>query len=384
MRFRHPIWLAGFRPFFALAFVSAFILPLLWVGFFTGIAVRDFSPLTPVQWHAHEMLFGFGWAVLGGFLLTASKNWVSVRGIHGATLAIAAALWCAERITIFYFGECPVALRFFLLNACVVWVIGYIQWTLIRFRNQDSFRDNYIFIVALPLLLVAKNLMLTPSFADGWGMAIGLFRVAFVVMFERTLPQFMKNAMAIQLPRYTLLDWPIKGLSLAAVFAGLLPNQVAAGLLAALACLLLARFALWSPLRALRNFGIGLSYFGYLGLVAHLIYESGRLFGWFGPVGSLGAHIFTFLCMGFVIPAMFIRICQGHTGRKLRFTASDRVAFAFMLAAAFFRLIATQAWPGAYSRWISFAGMGWAVCFALIGARLIPFLFQPRIDGREH
>jgi uncharacterized protein involved in response to NO len=29
------------------------------------------------------MFFGFGWAVLGGFLLTASKNWVKIRGYHG-------------------------------------------------------------------------------------------------------------------------------------------------------------------------------------------------------------------------------------------------------------------------------------------------------------
>jgi hypothetical protein len=32
------------------------------------------------------MFFGFGWAVLGGFLLTSTKNWVGVRGYHGTPL----------------------------------------------------------------------------------------------------------------------------------------------------------------------------------------------------------------------------------------------------------------------------------------------------------
>ncbi|MFZ5462249.1 MAG: NnrS family protein [Pseudomonadota bacterium] len=49
-----------------------------------------------VQWHAREMFFGFGWAVMGGFLLTATKNWVRVRGYHGPPLVfLAAACWFA-------------------------------------------------------------------------------------------------------------------------------------------------------------------------------------------------------------------------------------------------------------------------------------------------
>jgi uncharacterized protein involved in response to NO len=88
--------------------------------------------------------------------------------------------------------------------------------------------------------------------------------------------------------------------------------------------------------------------------------------------------------MGFVIPGMMIRISQGHTGRAIAFATSDRVAYLFMALAAFFRLIATQAWPASYSTWITLAGVGWSLCFVVLAFRLTPYLWQTRVDGRVH
>lgn len=387
MKLRHAVWLAGFRPFFILGMISGIVLPLLWAGVFSGLWQPSLAPLAPVQWHAHEMLFGFGWAILGGFLLTASKNWVNVRGIHGAALIIAASLWICERIGVFFYADLPSWMRLLTVNACVAFVAGYIQWTLIRHREQDSFKDNFIFLFALPLFLVAKNLILSRRagfYVLGWTMAVGLYRVAFAVMFERTLTQFMKNSMQIQLLRQPLFDGAIKASVFAAVFAGFMPSQLAAGVCAIAGILLLIRFFLWRPVRGFSNFGIGLSYLGLLALATHFLLESIRWSGVFNPIGSITTHVFSFLCMGIVIPAMIIRISQGHTGRKLVFAFSDRIAIAAMLIAALFRLIATQIWPQHYATWITVAAIGWASCFALLAWRLIPFLVQPRIDGREH
>ncbi|HEX5636051.1 MAG TPA: NnrS family protein, partial [Gammaproteobacteria bacterium] len=66
------LWLVGFRPLFTLGLISGMLLPMLWYLMYSNRIT--FAPaITPLQWHAHEMYFGFGWAVLGGFLLTASK-----------------------------------------------------------------------------------------------------------------------------------------------------------------------------------------------------------------------------------------------------------------------------------------------------------------------
>jgi uncharacterized protein involved in response to NO len=384
--FRHALWLVGFRPFFTLAFLSGALLPLVWALAYQGRLILPIAPLAPFQWHAYEMLYGFGWAVLGGFLLTASKNWVSIRGMHGGALAFAVLLWLVERGALFLPPTgVPGVLRWVFLNAFGAYIIGYLLWTLVRHRRQDTFPDNAYFIVALPFFMAARNLMLLPEYwIVGTALTVGIFRLAFAVMFERTMTQFMKNAMGVTLPRYRWLDLAIKSTVLFAAFEGFMPPLVATVVLGTAAILLFARLLTWKPLVGLRTFGIGIMYAGYTGLVVHLALSAAQYAGLVSPLGSVSLHVFFFLCMGLIIPAMLIRICQGHTGRKLRFTLSDKVALGAMGVGAFFRLVAPQLWPVRYADWITLAAVGWSVCFVLIGVRLTPYLWQERVDAREH
>lgn len=378
----HPIWLVGFRPFFTLAFVAGVVFPVLWALAFAGWLILPSQGMPVLTWHAHEMFYGFGWAVMAGFLLTASKNWVKIRGLHGGGLALAVLLWVVERGAVFL---PPSILRTVLLNAFPVYVIGYVVGSLVRYRKQDSFPDNGFFILALPLVLVAKNFLLEPSMrVVGITMTLGIFRVAFAVMFERTMTQFMKNAMGVSVPRWRWLDLAIKALVLVAIFEALLPAPVAATVLALAAALLFGRWLTWKPLTGLRRFEIGVMYVGYFGLVLHLGLQALGYVGIHPGVGTLALHTFTFLCMGLIIPPMFIRIGQGHTGRALLFARSDRWAIGTMGAAAFFRLAAPTLWPSHYTLWVGLASIGWSLCFAIIGARIIPFLWAPRVDGRVH
>lgn len=381
-----PVLLVGFRPFFSIAFLLGSLLPLAWVLLYAGVISMPPGAPIPVHWHAHEMLFGFGWSVLGGFLLTASKNWVRIRGMHGGPLALAVLLFVVERVAVPFFSATPrEPLAFVLLNAFGLYLVSYLVWTLVRYRKQDTYSDNWIFVVALPFFLVAKNLMLDPAFRIvGTSMAIGLYRVAFAVMFERTITQFMQNAMKTELPRWPALDYAIKGLVLLSVFEAVLPPEVAATSLGLASLLLFVRLMTWRPLVAFRNFGIGVMYVGYLGLVVHLLLESLVRAGVKVGEGSLATHVFTFVCMGLVIPSMLIRIAQGHTGRKPLFTRSDELALALMGIGGFFRIVATQAWPMHYTRFVELSALGWSSCFVLIGGRVAPFLWRPRIDGKEH
>lgn len=386
--FSQPIWLVGFRPFFFLAFLAGIFLPLIWVSVFGGRISFTFAGLSSLQWHAHEMLFGFGWAILGGFLLTASKNWVKIRGMHGFALSLAVAFWIFERVFLLLgppLTEVSLWILLPLINISVLYVLAYVVGSLIIYRERDNFSDNYFFILGLPLLLVSKSLLLIPeTFVYGVAMSIGIFRLAFAVMFERTTTQFMKNAMGTQIYRSPLLDTPIKIFVFLGIFQAFFPPIVAALILTIAAILLFVRFSLWKPHVGFRNFGVALMYIGYLGLSLHFAFEAAKVSSLFSGVGSLSVHIFTFLCMGVVIPAMIIRISQGHTGRKLLFTTSDKFAISSMLVASGFRLLAPQLWPQYYLIWMSLAGIAWALCFLVIAFRLTPFLFQARIDGREH
>jgi uncharacterized protein involved in response to NO len=381
----HPLWLVGFRPFFTLACLAGVILPVLWACFFSGTLTTPTWPFSPSQWHAHEMFFGFGWAVLGGFLLTASKNWVKIRGYHGSALIVLVGAWLLERAGMWYAGALPPIVFRLSSNLFLAAIVVMLLWSLIRHHQDDSFRDNYFFLIILPLFLVAKNLLLSADhFQVGAAMTMALFRVAFLVMLERTVTQFMKNALQADILRNAALDRAIKLLALSLVFAGLLPTPISSSIGLLLALLLSIRFFFWKPQLALRRLDIGILYLGHLAIIAQLVLQFIDQTGHPEWLGSVPMHVFTFGAMGLIIPAMLIRIVKGHTGRKVVFDRLDKTVLWIMIAGFVIRIIAPQLYPAGYVDWIGLAAACWCACFAILGWRYIRYLWQPRIDGKEH
>jgi len=386
MRFAaHPFWLVGFRPFFSLACLAGLGLPLLWVLIHLGALPAPATPVSALQWHAHEMFFGFGWAVLGGFLLTSTKNWVQIRGYHGASLIFLVAAWLFERIGMWFGAGWPAGLFTLSNNLFLAAIVAMLLWTLLRHRKDDNYRDNYFFLLILPAFLLAKHLMLSGEhFQAGIVMATGLFRVAFLVMLERTLTQFMKGIFQVEILRHATLDKTIKLLAVALVGAGFMPPAVAAGLSLLLALLLTGRFFFWKPQLALRRLDLGIMYLGYAAIVLQLLVE------FLGPVaapawaGAFSMHVFGLGVMGLIIPAMLIRIAKGHTGRKVVFETIDKAVLWIMIAAFLLRVAAPQFLAENYALWLVLAACGWLVGFGILAVRLVPFLLQARIDGKEY
>ena len=381
----HPLWLVGFRPFFALACLAGAILPVTWALIFSGLLPAPESVFTSVQWHAHEMFFGFGWAVLGGFLLTSTKNWVNIRGYHGPALMLLAGAWIVERLGMSFGGGWPAPLPVIANNLFLGSIVAMLLWTLIRHREQDSYRDNAFFLVMLPAFLVAKYLMLYgDNFMAGYSMAIGLFRLAFLVMLERTLTGFMKAAFQATILRQPKLDMAIKLLGLLLVVEFAFPRPLTAAIAFLLAVLLGIRFIFWKPQLAFQRIDIGVMYVGYLAIVTQLLVEALGHLGQFVWIGSLSVHLFTFGAMGTVIPAMIVRIAKGHTGRKVVFDGPDKLVLYVMLAALAVRVVAPQIYPAGYLLWIQLAAACWLISFGTLAWRYIPILCQARLDGKEH
>ena len=95
-------------------------------------------------------------------------------------------------------------------------------------------------------------------------------------------------------------------------------------------------------------------------------------------------HLFTVGVMGLIIPAMFVRISKGHTGRKVVFDAGDKLVLWIMLTALVLRVVLPQLVPAAYGRWVHLSAGAWFLGFGILGLRLLPRLIAPRIDGKEH
>ena len=64
----------GFRPFFLAGALWAAIALGLWLPMLDGHLSLP-SAFTPLEWHVHELLYGFIPAIIAGFLLTAVPNW---------------------------------------------------------------------------------------------------------------------------------------------------------------------------------------------------------------------------------------------------------------------------------------------------------------------
>lgn len=382
---KHPLWLVGFRPFFILACLSGLAMPMIWALMFSGTLPFPTTTFSAIQWHAHEMFFGFGWAVLGGFLLTSTKNWVKIRGYHGPALIYLVIVWLAERAAVWFQGALPPTVFFIANNLFLTSIVVMLLVSLIRHRENDAFPDNYFFLVMLPAFLIAKNVLLSADhFQNGIDMTIGLFRLAFLVMFERTLTQFMRNVFSVDILRYPVLDTTIKSLAVLLVPASFMAPPVAGWIGLLLALLMLARFAFWKPQLAMRRIDLGVMYLGYLAIAAQLVLkflEQTTALVW---VGTVSVHVFTLGAMGLVIPAMIVRIAKGHTGRKVAFDSIDKWVLRIMILGLLVRTVAPQIHPAWYLHWIHLTATCWLIGFAILAWRYVPFLMQARIDGKEH
>ena len=100
------IFRGGFRPFFLGAGVWAVLAITIWLwALDAGFA--QIGALDPLDWHRHEMLFGFVGAAIAGFALTAVPNWTGQLPIAGAPLAGLALWWLAARLLPFAMPHAP-------------------------------------------------------------------------------------------------------------------------------------------------------------------------------------------------------------------------------------------------------------------------------------
>ena len=93
----------GFRPFFLGAGIYAALAMAVWIAWLAATIMggpQDWLPIagSPFAWHAHEMVFGFAAAAIGGFLLTAVPNWTGALPLSGLPLVLLFATWLLGRL----------------------------------------------------------------------------------------------------------------------------------------------------------------------------------------------------------------------------------------------------------------------------------------------
>ncbi|WP_085298956.1 NnrS family protein [Cognaticolwellia mytili] len=385
-----PLFRLGFRPFFLAGALFSVIAIALWLLMYRGTV--NFIPLGGgYWWHIHEMIFGFGCAIIAGFLLTAVQNWTGLPGIKGKLLAALFLLWLLGRVSLLLPNLFGPTLSTFLDLAflpCVAFILAKPILAIKQYRNL-------FFVPLLTLFTVANAEMhasiyfpetITLQYAGYAGVMLVTLLIS--VMAGRVVPMFTANG--TQTTKAVPLPWldKLTNGSLAVVTLLLLlhpligMNNFYIGIILIFAGIFQAiRWLRWRPWITLGvpllwslHFSIKAMAFGLtlLGL-SYLIPEIPNNHVW---------HLVTVGGIGGVILAMISRVSLGHTGRMLQPPKLMSLAFASMVVASLVRSFGPWGFPEKTLMFVDISGFFWILAFGLFVAFYGPMLLKPREDGR--
>ncbi|RBI70308.1 short-chain dehydrogenase [Roseovarius sp. TE539] len=377
----------GFRPFFLAAVLFGLAVIPVWLAVWRG-AMGLGGPFLPVDWHVHEMIFGYGAAVLAGFLFTAVPNWTGRMPVRGWPLAVLLALWVAGRLAVaglLWLG--PVGAMLF-DSAFLLAVVGMVTREIIAGKNWRNLK------VAIPVaLLLAANVLfhveaMTGGMADT-GRRFGTAALIFLVMLigGRIVPSFTRNWLTKQ--GATRMPVPFNRFDVACLVAGaaamlawtVVPDSSFAGGLFGLSAVLHGlRLARWRGVATWRSPLLVMLHLAYGFLPVGLLAASLAAVGLAGP--QAGAHLLGIGAVGGMTVAVMMRATIGHTGRPLVAGRTLATAFAMVAVAAAVRAAGATGF-GPVPDGITLAALLWTAGFLLLALRLAPWLAAPGVTRRR-
>ena len=385
-----PMFRLGFRPFFLGGAVFSIIAITMWLLMYKGAV--SFSPYGGgYWWHIHEMIFGFGSAIIAGFLLTAVQNWTGIPSIKGKPLAALFFLWLLGRIVLFMpelLGTTLSALIDLSFLLAVAYALAKPILAIKQYRNLFFVPLLVMFTIANSEMHLASTYpqSVSVSYSGYAGVLLVIFLMS--VMSGRVVPMFTANgtqtAKATPVP---LLDKLANGSLLLAMlmlllhpFIGFVP-MVFGAILIFSGLFQLIRWLRWRPWITLGvpllwsiHFSIKFVWFGLILLgFSYIIDEIPSNHAW---------HLLTVGGMGGIILAMISRVSLGHSGRPLTPPKMMSVAFAFISISAMIRVFGPWLLPEKTLLFIDISGFCWLVSFGLFAFYYGPMLLKAREDGR--
>lgn len=386
---RQPLALLalGFRPFFLAAAFAAVALVALWLAEYGG-ALSANTYYGGSTWHGHEMVFGYGAAVVAGFLLTAVRNWTSMDTLRGGPLGALLALWIAGRLAPFAAAVIP---GWLIAAVDLVFLPALAASLALPLLRRRQWR-NLPFVPVLLLLALANAFVhldvlgvLPGRATTGLYLGVDVLVLLIAIIGGRVIPFFTERALSGAHPRI----WrPVEWISIGAVVAlavlravPLAPELTLA--LAAVAALVHAvRLWGWSDKRLWSVPLLWILYAGYGWVILGFALEALSAAAVIRP--QLAVHAFTTGAIGALTLGMMARVALGHTGRPLRAAPPIVAAFVFVNVAAFLRVFGAWWLPNEwYLTMVVAAGVAWVSAFVLFFLVYAPILTRPRTDGLE-
>jgi uncharacterized protein involved in response to NO len=391
---RHPpargaplILTQGFRPFFLASGIWSMLALAVWVVTLTTGTTLP-SRFDPLNWHIHEMLFGFIMAAIAGFLLTAIPNWTKRLPVSGGPLALLVGLWLLGRLTCLVSAAVPTWIAVSADLAFPVVLVAVVAREIVAGRNWR----NLPMVVPVTVLGVANLLMhleaegIAVPAGLGWRLGLAAVITLISVVGGRIVPSFTRNWLAkrgaSELPSaHGLADRVALGVLHVALLSWAFGPEVRA---VGAALLLGAALNLW---RMLRWRGVATTaepllvvlHIGYFWLVAGVALLGLATLDVEVPV-SAAIHALTAGATGTMILAVMTRATLGHTGRSLVADRATVLTYVFVCLAASVRLVAAFSAEWTMPLLVA-SGCLWIAAFALFVGRYGPFLLKPHDLG---
>ena len=378
-----PVLRLGFRPFYLGAAVFAGLAVPLWLALFLGWVSLDLG-VAPLLWHAHEMLFGFGVAVIVGFLLTAGKAWTALPTPRGAALGALAGVWLAARLAPLVAPYAVYAALDVLLLPAVAAVLIHV---LLRANNRRNLPLAGILIglaVANAVFHLAVLGLLDLAPMRALHAALALIVMIECVMAGRVIPAFT-NAVTPGLnlkiqPRIEQITLALTALALTAWVIGA-PAVITAGAFAAAAAAHLRRQGSWHPWVTRQRPILWILQAAYAWIPVGFALLAAAQLGWLSV--SAGVHALAVGATGGLIIGMVTRTARGHTGRPLVASRAEVLAYALVMTAAVLRVLLPIVAPQWLVLSLLGAALAWSAGFALYLAVFTPWLVSTRLDGKD-
>ncbi len=379
---QHPLFRLGFRPFYLLAAAFAAISVPLWIARYFDLLAG--LPHVDLNWHMHEMVFGFVIAVIIGFLYTAGRNWTGLWTPRRGHLALLAGLWLAGRIAML---AAPPALAALIDVA----FLPLATWPLYRVLKRAGSKRN-MFLVGLLGLLTTVNALFHAAVLGWTGMPpVTLIQAAIlvVVLIEsviggRVIPGFTANAIPGVRPiineNRDRISLALTALASLAWIAHL-PAPLVASLAFVASCAQLTRLAGWKPHTTLGNPLLWILHVSYAWIPLGFFLMA--LAAVDVTTGSAAFHVLTVGSMAGMIIGMITRTALGHTGRPLKAGRSELLMYVLVQVGVIARLLAAVDALGLRPAMLLVAAASWCAAFLLYVVVYGPYLVRARVDGRD-
>ena len=382
----HPFWSGAFRPMFLFAGLTAVVAVVWWVaGVAHGVPTPSLG--TASLWHAHEMIFGFGGAAIGGFLLTAIANWTGRPGVQGKLLMLLAACWIIARLAVGFGTALPASLAIIGGIGYFMALIAIAGRELILGRNYRNLKILGILglIMTLDGLFIAGSLdliALDPMAVYQTAILLIVFLISLIG--GRIIPAFTRNWLMRERPDVSMpvMFNRFDGLCLAAlglaIVIGLFDTNgiFFGGALLIAAALHGIRMVRWRGVHTLRDPLVAMLHFAYFWVPVGLA-ALGVAHIWPDVLAPRdGLHGLTGGAMACMIIAIGGRAALGHTGRELRASFALNMAFGLVWISTALRLSIGQ-FDDAYIPVLAAATLCWLVGWLAFLIGYAPVLLGP-------